>query len=175
MHNRNLILFIAVSLDGYIATKEDSLDWLFSVEGEGDNGYSDFYETVDTVIMGKKTYDWVMDNIDEFPYQNKACYVFTRSDVKDTEHVQFVRDDVVHFTDQLKEQEGRNIWIVGGGELLSSFMEEQLIDEMILTIAPVIIGGGIPLFKEGQYQTDFTLKGTRKFNQFVELHYEVKT
>ncbi|WP_366248449.1 dihydrofolate reductase family protein [Terribacillus aidingensis] len=174
MQKRNLILFIAASLDGYIATKEDSLDWLFAVEGEGDNGYSEFYETVDTVIMGKKTYDWVIDNIEEFPYQNKACYVFTRSDIKDTEHVQFVQGDIARFTNQLKQQDGRNIWIVGGGELLSSFIEEQLIDEMILTIAPVVIGNGIPLFKEGHNQIEFTLKRTRTFNQFVELHYEVK-
>lgn len=174
MQKRNLILFIAVSLDGYIATKEESLDWLFSVEGEGDNGYSEFYETVDTVLMGKKTYDWVIDHAEDFPYQNKACYVFTRSDVEDTEHVQFVRDDVVDFTNQLKQQEGRNIWIVGGGELLSSFMKEQLLDELIVTVSPVLLGSGIPLFKEGQHHADLSLKGTRRFNQFVELHYEVK-
>ena len=77
---RNLVLFIASSLDGYIATKDESLEWLFKVEGEGDNGYSDFYETVDTVLMGKRTYDWVMEQeIEEFPYKNKECYVFTRS------------------------------------------------------------------------------------------------
>lgn len=174
MQSRKLVLFIAASLDGYIATKEESLEWLFSVEGEGDNGYSEFYDTVDTVIMGKKTYDWVINHIEDFPYQNKACYAFTRSDVKDTEHVQFVRDDVLDFKNQLKQQEGRNIWIVGGGELLSSFMKEQLLDELIVTVSPVLLGSGIPLFKEGQYHADLSLKGTRRFNQFVELHYVVK-
>lgn len=69
---RDLILFIAMSLDGYIATKDESLEWLFNVEGEGDNGYSDFYETVDTVLMGKKTYDWMTRHVTgEFPYKNK--------------------------------------------------------------------------------------------------------
>lgn len=174
MQKRNLILFIAASLDGYIATKKESLDWLFSVEGEGDNGYSEFYETVDTVLMGKKTYDWVMDHAEDFPYQNKACYVFTRSDVEDTEHVQFVQDDVASFMNKLKKQEGKNIWLVGGGELVSSFLKERLLDELILTVAPVLLGSGIPLFKEGQNQADFILKGTRTFNQFVELHYKVK-
>ena len=68
---RNLVLFIASSLDGYIATKEESLEWLFKVEGEVDNGFAKFYETVDTVIMGKRTYDWVMkQDINEFPYKN---------------------------------------------------------------------------------------------------------
>lgn len=175
MQRRKLTLFIAASLDGYIATKEESLDWLFSVEGEGDNGYTEFYETVDTVLMGKRTYDWVMEHAEDFPYQNKVCYVFTRSDVRETEHVQFVQDDIVDFTNLLKQQEGGNIWIVGGGELVSAFMKEQLVDELILTVAPVLLGNGIPLFREGDYQAYLTLIGTRTFNQFVELHYEVKT
>ncbi|SDD57632.1 Dihydrofolate reductase [Terribacillus halophilus] len=172
MQTRKLILFIAASLDGYIATKEDSLDWLFSVEG--DNGYTEFYESVDTVLMGKRTYDWIMDHAEDFPYQNKACYVFTRTDEKGTEHVQFVHGDIVSFTNQLKQQEGKSIWIVGGGELLSAFMKVQLVDELILTLAPVLLGSGIPLFKEGEYQASLNLKQTRTFNQFVELHYEVK-
>lgn len=172
---RNLVLFIASSLDGYIATKEESLEWLFKVEGEGDNGFTEFYETVDTVLMGKRTYDWIMkQDIKEFPYKNKECYVFTRSVVEDTENVRFVNDDVTNFIHKLKNQEGKNIWIVGGGELLQSFIQEKLVNELILTVAPTILGKGIPLFKEGDYQLDLSLKGTRNFNQFVELHYDVK-
>lgn len=171
---RNLVLFIATSLDGYIATKDESLDWLFKVEGEGDNGYSEFYETVDTVLIGKKTYDWIIKHeTGEFPYKNKECYVFTRSPVEDTENVSFINEDITSFTNHLKNQEGKNIWIVGGGELLQSFVKEKLVDEIILTIAPTIIGNGIPLFKEGDFQFDLSLKGTRNFNQFVELHYRV--
>ncbi|MFS0562457.1 dihydrofolate reductase family protein [Terribacillus sp. 179-K 1B1 HS] len=173
MSERKLVLFIATSLDGYIATKEDSLDWLYSVEGEGDNGYSEFYETVDTVLMGKRTYDWIMDHAEQFPYQNKMCYVFTRSEMKNAEDVQFVRNDIVSFINKLKLQEGKDIWMAGGGELLSAFMQEQLVDELILTVAPVLLGSGIPLFKEGN-QTKLTLKRKRSFNQFVELHYEVR-
>ncbi|MED3656019.1 dihydrofolate reductase family protein [Heyndrickxia sporothermodurans] len=75
---------------------------------------------------------------------------------------------------QLKSQPSKNIWIVGGGELLHSFIQENLVDELIVTVAPTIIGKGISLFKEGDYQLDLSLKGTRNFNQFVELHYEVK-
>ena len=82
---RNLILFIASSLDGYIATKDESLEWLYNVEGEGDNGYSEFYDTVDTILMGKRTYDWVLNqDLKEFPYKNKECYVFTRSFARNT-------------------------------------------------------------------------------------------
>ncbi|WP_100330230.1 dihydrofolate reductase family protein [Bacillus xiapuensis] len=173
--NRNAVLFIASSLDGYIATKDESLQWLFDVEGEGDNGFSEFYDTVDTVLMGKKTYDWLMrQETEEFPYKNKECYVFTRSSYKDTENVKFVNDDITNFVNKLKNKVGHNIWVVGGGELLNSFIQEDLVDEFIITIAPSIIGSGIPLFKEGNYQLDLSLKGTKRFNQFIELHYEVK-
>ena len=172
---RNLVLFIASSLDGYIATKDDSLEWLFNVEGEGDNGFTEFYETVDTILLGKRTYDWIMEHeTEEYPYKNKECYVFTRSSIEDTDNVKFINEDVTKFVNKLKKQDGKNIWIVGGGELLHSFFEEKLIDEIIVTIAPTILGNGIPLFKEGDYQLDLTLKSTNNFNQFVELHYVVK-
>ncbi|MHC0035403.1 dihydrofolate reductase family protein [Pseudoneobacillus sp. C159] len=170
--NRKIFMFIAASLDGYIATKEESLEWLFKVEGEGDNGYSEFYQTIDTIIMGKKTYDWIMNQEQgNFPYKNKQCYVFTRANHDDTEYVKFVNGDVVEFVDSL---DGQNIWVVGGGELLYFFLKEQLVDEIIVTLAPVLIGNGIPLFREAEYYLDLKLKGTRTFNQFVELHYEVK-
>lgn len=172
---RKIVLFIAQSLDGYIATKEDSLDWLFRVEGKGDNGYSEFISTVDTILMGKRTYDWIMQHENgKFPYQNKQCYVFSRSTFEDTEHVQFINEDIINFTHKLKSEEGKSIWIVGGGEVLHTFLKEKLVDELILTVAPKIIGAGIPLFKSGDYQLDLLLKGTRTFNQFVELHYTVE-
>lgn len=174
-NHRKLVLFIATSLDGYIATKSESLDWLFKVEGEGDNGYSEFYETVDTILMGRRTYDWIMNfETEDFPYRNKECYVFSRSVNEDNKDVKFVNENIVDFTNQLKNKDGKNIWIVGGGELLHSFVKEKLVDELILTVAPTLIGTGISLFKEDNYQLDLSLKGIRHFNQFVELHYEVK-
>ncbi|MDZ5471473.1 dihydrofolate reductase family protein [Bacillus sp. 31A1R] len=157
-NERKLVLFIAQSLDGYIATKDDSLDWLFDVEGEGDNGYSEFYEQVDTILMGKRTYDWIMNQENgKFPYPNKQCYVFTRTPIQDTENVKFVNGDIPTFTNDLKNEEGQNIWIVGGGDLLHTFFKENLVDELIITIAPKIIGDGIPLFKADQYHTDLNL------------------
>ena len=174
-NKRNVVLFIASTLDGYIATKDESLEWLFSVEGKGDNGFSEFYDTVDTVIMGKRTYDWIMNqDLKEFPYVNKDCYVFTRSVVEDTENVKFVSGNLPALIDELKSQEGKNIWLVGGGELLQTFLEEKLVDELIVTVAPAVLGKGIPLFREGDYQLNLSLKSVRTFNQFVELQYEVK-
>ncbi len=173
--NRKLIVFIATSLDGFIAREDESLDWLFKVEGEGDNGYSDFYETVDTILMGRKTYDWVMKHENgKFPYENKECYVFSRTVHEHTNNVTFVQEDPVSLVGKLKRKKGDNIWLVGGGELIHSFLKEKLIDELIVTIAPVLIGTGIRLFKEGDFELELKLKNSKRFNQFVELHYEAK-
>ncbi|MDG5471468.1 dihydrofolate reductase family protein [Jeotgalibacillus sp. ET6] len=171
---RKVVLFIAQSLDGYIATKEDSLDWLFSVEGEGDNGYAEFFSTVDTILMGKRTYDWVMQQENgAFPYPDKQCYVFSNAQNEDTEYVRFINGDIRHFITDLKKEEGKDIWVVGGGNLLQPFFKEGLVDEMKVTVAPKVIGDGIPLFKKGDYQLDLSLIGSKTFNQFVELHYTV--
>lgn len=173
--DRKVVLFIAMSLDGYIAAKDESLDWLFKVDGVGDNGFSDFYETIDTLIMGKRTYDWLIDQrLTKFPYQDKTCYVLTRSVTpKRTEDVMFVQENVSDFINDLRKQSGMNIWLVGGGDLLYSFIQENLIDEMMITIAPTIIGNGIPLFKKSNNQVNLTLIDTKQYNQFITLHYKV--
>jgi len=172
---RKLVLYIATSLDGYIATKDDSLEWLFKTEGEGDNGYSDFYDTVDTILIGRRTYDWVIEKENgKFPYRNKKCYVFSNSTSGKNENVEFINDDIVDFTNKIKREDGGNIWIVGGSNLLYFFIKERLVDEFIISIAPTLIGSGIPLFKELDFELQLELKGLRKFNQFAELHYEVK-
>ena len=174
MSQRKLVLFIALSLDGYIATKEHSLDWLFAVEGEGDNGFSKFYDTVDTILIGRTTYEWIMDvEKGNFPYKGKECFVFSRTPKDDNEHVTFINDDVVHLVKNLKNKSGNNIWIVGGGDLLHTFIKENLVDEIMVTIAPVLIGTGIPLFKDNNFQTSLILRGINRYKQFVELHYEV--
>ncbi|MFD1706050.1 dihydrofolate reductase family protein [Siminovitchia sediminis] len=113
-------------------------------------------------------------DIKEFPYKNKQCYVFTRSFNEDTEDVKFMNGEITNFVKKLKSQDGKNIWIAGGGELIHSFMKEKLVDELIITVAPILLGHGIPLFKEGEDQFNLSLKGIRTFNQFVELYYTVK-
>lgn len=174
-NKRKLILYIATSLDGYIATEDDSLEWLFKIEGEGDNGYSEFYSTVDTILIGRRTYDWIIEKEKgNFPYKNKKCYVFSRSESGEKEDVEFINSDIVEFTNRIKAAAGGNIWLVGGGNLLHFFIKERLVDEFIITIAPTLIGGGIPLFKEFDFELELKLKGIRRFNQFAELHYEAK-
>jgi len=173
--SRKVIVFIATSLDGYIATEEDSLDWLFKVEGEGDNGYSEFYETVDTIIFGRRTYDWLMEHEKvNFPYKDNKCYVFTKSKQEPNNDVEFVDGSIAELIDELKGTEGKNIWVVGGRGLIASFVKENLVDEFIITIAPTIIGKGIPLFSKQNMEIELDLIDSRRFNQFVQLHYKKK-
>lgn len=174
---RKVVLFIAMSLDGYIATEEDTLEWLFKVEGEGDNGYTEFYETIDTILMGRRTYEWILEYMGrgaEFPYQGKECYVFSTTAHTPDSSVVFVQEDISSFIKKIKNQPSKNIWLAGGGELIRSFLKEKLIDEMRITVAPVVIGKGISLFKPDDYHLELSLKQTKQYNQFVELHYEVK-
>jgi dihydrofolate reductase len=172
--SREIVLFIAASLDGYIAKENDDLQWLMETEGEGDNGYTEMYETIDTIIMGKRTYDYVVEHTETFPYLDKKCYVFSNSEKGSNGNVEFVNEDVVEFTKRLKSQEGSKIWMVGGGNLLREFFKNNLIDEYVVTITPHILGSGVPLFQDKNPEINLTLTDTKRFGQFVNLYYKVK-
>lgn len=168
---RQVKLFIAMSLDGFIADTNDSVAWLDNVEGLGDNGYKTFYNTVDTLIMGRRTYDWVMAHTDEYPYKGKTSYVLSTKDYENTRDVKYVKD-AENLVRMLKNQKGKDIWLVGGGLLVQHFLRTHLIDEIILTLAPVVLGAGIPLFKD--VSESFEQVGLKAFNQFTQIHYRIK-
>ncbi|MCK8099917.1 hypothetical protein C7B63_09325 [Bacillus halotolerans] len=171
--DRKNVLYIAVSLDGMIAREDGSVDWLDEFEGEGDNGYSEFYQTVDTVILGRSTYEHIKILTPDFPYQDKTCYVFTGTpDSYHDKHVTFIDEDIKAFTGRLKQQKGVNIWIAGGAELVNTFMKEDAIDEYIITVIPVVLGSGIPLFHEQNTETKLRLTDMKRFGQAVQLHYK---
>lgn len=168
-----LVFYGAISLDGYLARENHSLDWLFGTEGEAETGYDEFYDSVDTILMGRSTYDQIaILSPEKFPYEGKPCYVFSRTMTGSNEQVTFINEDIAGFTQSLKEQEGKRIWIVGGGEVLQHLL--KLVDEFIIQIAPTIIGRGIPLFVPGDQESKLTLVDVRRYKQFAELHYEVK-
>lgn len=174
-NQRKIVCYIAISLDGYIATKDDSLDWLFKVEGEGDAGYGEFIETIDTVVMGRRTYDWVMEaEGGKAPYQDKECFVFSTKEQGQKEKVKYTSEEILPFAERLKQEPGKDIWVVGGGNLLHGFLKEKLIDEFIISIAPTLIGSGIPLFQELDFEIEYHLKKVQQFGQFAQLHYEMK-
>lgn len=175
MADRKIVLFIATSLDGYIATTEGSLDWLFEAEGEGDNGFADFYESTDALIMGKSTYDHVMEMTEnKYPHADRKSYVFTSDTTAMHEAIEFINEDVVTFTKRLKKEEGKNIWLIGGSQLLDAFMKKNLVDEYIITHAPVLLGNGIPLFREGNPTIKLQLKETKRYGSMVQNHYVKK-
>ncbi len=173
MSERKLILYTAASLDGFIATDDHDLRWLFQCAGEGDNGYSQFYGTVDTVLMGRTTYEWIIEHETVFPYKGKECYVFTRTRQVDNRHVQFISTGMAAFVKELKRRDGGNIWLVGGGKLNGALLKARLIDELLLTIAPVLLGTGVPLFSDNENQVRLKLKEVTRYNQFMQMQYKL--
>ncbi len=176
-----LSLYIASSIDGYIATSEGSVDWLnnFSLnsnengEGGEDYGYSEYYESVDALIIGRKTFEQVL-SFGEYPYKGKPAYIFTRnpqlsSDLKD---VTIIRENPIGFTKDLLDNKHEKIWLVGGAEVIMAFLRNKMIDEIILSIIPIILGNGIPLFHTIDRQLKFSLQSHKTFpNDLVQLHY----
>ena len=164
-----------MSLDGYIATKEDDLSWLSSVEKAGeDYGYHNFNETVDAYIVGKKTYDVILGLTAGVLPQAEMfdCYVISRQDLKSVNGVTFYNGDLEELIAKLKDREGKNIYCDGGGELVRLLMDKNLIDEFVISIIPIILGDGKRLFKGGTPQTALSLKSSKEFETgLVQMHY----
>ena len=166
---RRIILYIASSLDGYIARENGDVDWL---PENTKSGYDEFYKTIDTVVMGKKTYEQVL-TFGAYPYKDKKSYVFTRNNeqTKD-QNTEFV-SDIDKFVKENISNSGKNIWLVGGAEIISSFLNRGFVDEIILSIIPVVLGKGITLFKNTQNEVKLGLIKTTEYDKLVELHYNV--
>jgi len=176
--NRNIILYIATSLDGYIARNNGAVDWL---SGNSDNpnvdtGYDKFYSTVDTVVMGRTTYEQVINELspDIWAYEGKKCYVATTKKYKSDNRVEFISENIAIFIKNLKIQKGMGIWLVGGGKLIDQFIKQNLIDKYIISIIPTILGGGIPLFLEKNPEIKLKLIETKNIDGIVELTYVKK-
>lgn len=148
-----VILYIAASVDGYIARPDGSVDWLPPPPEPGsspaeDYGYDDFIAGVGVVLMGRATYEQILSFSGDYPYPGTAGYVFSRSRAGERdEHAQFVDGvDLPGLVSRLKGEQEKNIWLVGGGQLVREFLRLDLIDRIELFILPVILGDGIPLF-----------------------------
>ncbi|WHY72954.1 dihydrofolate reductase family protein [Fictibacillus enclensis] len=171
---RKVVLYIATSLDGFIAGKDDDLSWLSSVERPGeDYGYAEFVKNVDTVIMGRKTYDVVLSFGIEFSHKDRRCYVLSRSKSGSDGQVDFYNGDVRELIDQLKKEEGKNIFIDGGAEAVKVLRGHDLIDEYVISIIPVFLGSGIRLFQEVDHGKTLTLDSCETFESgLVQLRYK---
>ena len=158
---RKVTLYIASSLDSFIARPNGGLDWLFSPDGE-DYGYEAFVSSVDTVLMGYKTYEVVRGFGVANPYPEQKSYVFTRDKNRLPDpHVEFVTEDIPGFVRNLKEQPGKTIWLVGGGQINTILLNAGLIDEILLFIQPTVLGIGLPLFAPSSVTTSLELQSSK--------------
>jgi dihydrofolate reductase len=142
---RKIILQVAVSLDSFIEGPNGELDWCFT---DQDYGMKDFFKQVDTVFMGRKTYELMLTMGDDatagFPKFKEYIFSTTLNEVNDGV---VIRDDVPLQVEKIKNENGKDIWLFGGGSLTTSLMNLKLVDEIWLAVHPVILGGGKPLFE----------------------------
>ncbi|WP_373781650.1 dihydrofolate reductase family protein [Kaistella sp.] len=172
--DRKVILYIASSLDGYIAKPNDDLSFLSIVQQDGeDYGYADFVKSVDTVILGRKTYDWVMTQVPEFPHADKNSFIITRTSRPSVGKTSFYTDNLKDLILRLKSEQGKNIFIDGGAEIVNELLKEILIDEFIISIIPILVGSGTKLFKDGRPEQKLELISTKQFDKgLTQLHYK---
>jgi dihydrofolate reductase len=166
---RKVILYIASSLDSFIARENGDVDWLFS---DQDYGYYDFLDSIDTTLMGNKTYIQMLSFGDGFHYKDKTNYIFTtNSKHLEADYVKFINVDITAFVKSLKNKNGKDIWLVGGGQINTIMLNAGIIDEIILSIHPIILGRGIKLFEGEPLQSDFSLTNTISFESgLVQLY-----
>ena len=174
----------ATTLDGFLADADNSLDWLFAVEREDEGrGFARFLDGVGAMAMGATTYQWVLDheNLLENPqrwqefYADRPSWVFAHRDLAPIPgaDLRFVTGDVaaVH-ADMVAAAGGRNVWLVGGGDLVGQFHDAGLLDQVLVSVAPVTLGSGAPLLPrriEG-----LRLTGVERNGQMVDLTYDVQ-
>ena len=180
--------YCAGSLDGYIAEADDTLDWLTGYQGSFggadvepmEASYDAFYEGVGALVMGAATYEFVLGELTDWPYAGKPTWVLTSRDLPAPEGEDVdVRIGAVTVSDAYDEMiaaaGGRNLWVVGGGNVASQFADAGLLDEVILTVVPVVLGAGKPLFDRRLPGGPLQLTGTRAFDSgMVELRYEIR-
>ena len=176
--------YTATSIDGYIADPDNSLDWLFEVDEGTDNPFGAFFAGVGAFAMGATTYEWVLknDNLLAEPenwhdmYGDIPCWVFTHRDLPPVPNANifFISGDVkrVHEA-MLVAAQGRNVWLVGGGDLVGEFADQGLLDEIILGVAPVMLGGGAPLLPRRLLSHQLALTHVARMGEFAYLSYAV--
>jgi dihydrofolate reductase len=172
---RKIILYIACSVDGFIAGPGDDLDFLSVVEKPGeDYGYKEFMTEIDTAVMGKRTYDWVKKNAPEYVH-DITTYVYTRTLQPPDGKVIFYTGDLAELARKLKSEDGKNIFCEGGAIVANILLRQNLIDELVIATIPVILGKGTRLFADDGEQANLKLVWTKEFNTgLVQVKYLLK-
>ncbi len=164
-------LYIATTIDGYIARENNSLDWLYElpqIEGE-DYGYANFYSGIDVVVLGRTTYEEILGFGVDWPYSDSKCFVITsnKNYQVTTENTEVMNSIDKSKIDKIRSASNKGVWIVGGGPVIQGFLNEASIDEMLLTIIPRLLGRGKRLFPEGSFESKFELLESKSFETGV--------
>jgi dihydrofolate reductase len=184
------VYYCAMTLDGYIAEADDSIEWLLSYDGRfegegaepGRGGYERFYEGVGALVMGATTYGWIIDELEEsrgWPYPGKPAWVLSTRDLRPPEaedaDVRVVNANVRDIHDEMLAAAGAgDLWVVGGGNVASQFADAGLLNEVIVTVVPVVLGAGKPLFNRALPGGPMQLRAARALDTgMVELSYEI--
>ena len=179
MTERRIIISCATSADGYIARSDGSVDWLNRPRTAGDYGMVAFFKTIDTIIMGRGTYDWSQafnkkGGGDTFSSKVKT-YVFTHNPPKKTDgSVEFINEPIKEFAQRLRAKPGKDIWMMVGGGVTASFLDAGELDEFVIHVIPTFIGEGIPLVAPERRDVQLKLIESHAYKDgVVKLHYEV--
>lgn len=177
MPQRKIIVNIATSADGYVARPDGDLDWLTERPApKGFYGIPEFERSTGARILGRKTFEWGLQRGARFG-ADAVHYVFSRRPPPASvpAGVHFVSEPIRAFAERLRAQAGKNVWMMGGGEIIGAFLDEDALDEFIITVVPIFIGEGIPLLAPRHREVALRLLGLQQFpNGVVQLHYEVQ-
>ena len=172
---RKIILYISQSLDGFIADNNGSVDWILGNDKNynSDYGYENFIKNIDTVILGYNTYKQIREVLspNEWVYNNLQSYILTSKKMKDTNNIKYVNKNVKDLIDKLQQEEGKDIWICGGANVVNQCIKENLIDEYHITTVPIILGCGIRLFESNNKKIELELKETKNENGLIACIY----
>ena len=178
---RKIIVYIATSADGYIARPDGDVEWLNRRPDKIDYGMGAFYRTIDTILWGRKTYDWALAYWKKHGRKGEMFdtkvtnYVFSRKPPKQAAPgMEFVSEPVKKFAKRLRSAPGKHIWMMGGGGLIASFLDANEIDEFDIHVIPTLIGEGIPLVAPRHRDIELHLRSARKYpDGVVRLRYRV--
>ena len=172
-----IILYIASSLDGFIARKDGDVSWLDACQTEGqDYGYSEFLSTIDLIVMGSRTYEQ-LKSFGPWPYGEIKTYVLTGRDlpVQGGANLAIYHGSAEDLTQKIRYESQKSIWLLGGAAVARSFLKVGAVDAIILPIIPVLLGEGISLFGENGADSTLQLKEARLYqNGVVQLHYRLR-
>ena len=172
---KKISLFIAMSLDGYIADNKGSVNWLVG-QSNADNdidSYSEFVKDIDTVIMGWNTYHQIVTELspDEWVYDDFTTYVVTHNSQISSDKIHFTDKNPVELVRKLRKENGKGIWICGGANLIQQLVREDIIDCYYITVIPTILGSGIRLFEDVDHEIKLRLLKTQSYNGMTDLIY----